>query len=60
MPATINRQPGTLVRIRERDWVVQPSDDPEILMIKPLGGSDEEATGIFLPLAEAADQPRDA
>lgn len=60
MPATINRQPGTLVRIRERDWVVQPSDDPEILMIKPLGGSDEETTGIFLPLADAADQPHDA
>lgn len=60
MPSTLSRQPGTLVRIRERDWVVQPSDDPELLIIKPLGGSDDEATGIFLPLAEAADQPRDA
>jgi len=60
MPATLSRQPGTLVRIRERDWVVQPSDDPELLLVKPLGGSDDEATGIYLPLAEAADLPRDA
>lgn len=60
MPATLTRQPGTLVRIRERDWVVQPSDDPELLLVKPLGGSDDEATGIYLPLAEGADLPRDA
>jgi superfamily II DNA or RNA helicase len=49
-----------LVRIRERDWVVQPSDDPELLLVKPLGGSDDETTGIFLPLAEGADMPVDA
>ncbi|MFZ2279985.1 MAG: helicase-related protein [Prosthecobacter sp.] len=60
MPQTLSRQPGTLVRIRERDWVVQPSDDADLLMIKPLGGSDEELTGVFLPLAEGADTPRDA
>ena len=29
-------------------------------MIRPLGGSDEELTAIFLPLAEGADQPADA
>ena len=60
MPQTLSRQPGTLVRIRERDWVVQPSDDADLLMVKPLGGSDEELTGIFLPLAEGADTPADA
>ena len=60
MSRTLSRQPGTLVRIRERDWVVQPSDDVDLLMIKPLGGSDEELTGVFLPLAEGADAPLDA
>lgn len=44
-------QPGTLVRLRNRDWVVMPSDDEKLLLIKPLGGTDEETTGIFLPLA---------
>ncbi|TDU73245.1 SNF2 domain-containing protein [Prosthecobacter fusiformis] len=60
MSQTLSRQPGTLVRIRERDWVVQPSENADLLMVKPLGGSDEELTGIFLPLAEGADTPRDA
>jgi superfamily II DNA or RNA helicase len=60
MSQSLSRQPGTLVRIRERDWVVQPSDNADLLMVKPLGGSDEELTGIFLPLAEGADIPCDA
>jgi superfamily II DNA or RNA helicase len=43
-------RPGALVRVRNRDWVVQPSPDPELLLLKPLGGSDDEITGIFIPL----------
>ena len=42
--------PGALVRTRNRDWVVQPSDDKDLLIIKPLGGTEEETTGIYLPL----------
>lgn len=60
MSTTLHRQPGTLVKIRERDWVVQPSDDPELLILKPLGGSDEETTAIYLPLAIGADQLQEA
>jgi len=60
MSNRLNHQPGTLVKIRNRDWVVLPSDDADLLLIKPLGGSDDEATGIFLPLAEAADKPQSA
>lgn len=43
-------EPGKLVNFRGRDWIVMPSDDHEVLNIKPLGGSDEEMTGVFLPL----------
>ena len=43
--------PGNLVKYRNRDWMVLPSIEEDILLIKPLGGSDEETTGIFLPLA---------
>lgn len=43
--------PGNLVHYRNRDWMVLPSDDEDVLMIKPLGGSEEEITGVFLPLA---------
>jgi superfamily II DNA or RNA helicase len=43
-------KPGTLIDYRGRSWIVMPSDDKEILNIKPLGGSDHEMTGIFLPI----------
>lgn len=52
--------PGTLVRIRERDWVVQPSDASDLLMIRPLGGIEDETTSIWLPLALPHDQPEPA
>lgn len=54
------QQPGSLVTLRHRDWVVLPSDDPELLIVKPLGGSEEESTGIYLPLATGADVPSPA
>lgn len=53
-------QPGKLVSLRGRDWIVLPSDDIDLLMIKPLGGSDAETTGIYLPLAIPSDHAQDA
>ena len=53
-------QPGKLVSLRGRDWVVLPSNIPELLVVKPLGGSDEETTGIYLPLEIPEDIPQDA
>ena len=41
---------GTLVEFRNRPWVVQQSSSKDILMLKPLGGTDEEITGLYLPL----------
>ena len=48
--------PGSLVRVRGRDWIVLPSEDKDLLRIKPLGGSEEEITGIYLPLAFTDDK----
>ena len=53
-------QPGKLVSLRGRDWIVLPSDDRDLLVVKPLGGSDDEIAGIYLPLAIASDSPTDA
>ena len=50
MSTAIQHQPGTLIRYRNRDWMVLPSDDLDILRIKPLGGSEEEETAVFLGL----------
>lgn len=41
---------GTLVHARGRDWVVLPQSDEDILRLRPLGGSDDEAVGLFLPV----------
>lgn len=43
-------QPGVLVYVRERYWVVLPSEDEEVLLLRPLSGSDEETCGIYIPL----------
>lgn len=47
--STLNK-PGTLVNYRSRDWMVLPSEDADLMRIKPLGGSDDEETAIYLPL----------
>ncbi|MCB9304839.1 MAG: DEAD/DEAH box helicase [Lewinellaceae bacterium] len=52
--------PGKLVRVRGRDWVIQPSPDPDLVVIKPLGGADAETTGIYLPLGFKEDGIEDA
>ncbi|MBU1106386.1 MAG: DEAD/DEAH box helicase [Candidatus Riflebacteria bacterium] len=40
-------QPGTLVSARGREWVVLPGSNEELLMVRPIGGLDEEVTGIM-------------
>ncbi|TAL92124.1 MAG: DEAD/DEAH box helicase [Paraburkholderia sp.] len=55
---SVSLQPGKLVSLRGRDWVVLPSDDDELLVLRPLGGSDDEITGLYLPLG--GEQPSDA
>lgn len=52
-------QPGKLVSLRGRDWIVLPSVDPDLLVVKPLGGSDDEIAGIYLPLNISADRPQE-
>ena len=39
--------PGALVTARGRDWVVLTHDPPELVMVRPLGGTDDETTGIL-------------
>lgn len=52
--------PGKLITLRGREWVVLPSDDIDILHVKPLGGSDDEVTGIYLPLQIQEDEWKEA
>jgi len=43
-------QPGSLVKARGREWVVLPDSEADLLHLRPLGGSDEDSTLIYVPL----------
>ena len=58
MTTNFDYKPGSLVTLRNRPWVVLPSEDTDLLLLKPLGGSDEEITGIFLPVADRNEKPQ--
>ncbi len=42
---------GTLVRARDREWVVLPGSTHDLLRVRPLGGVEDDTTGLALPLA---------
>ena len=43
---------GSLVKARGREWVVLPESEEQMLILRPLGGTNEEVTGIYLPLED--------
>src|SRR6266513_1399939 len=52
-PALLSK-PGTLVQARGREWVVLPESTDELLIVRPVGGLDEEVVGI-LPSIESVE-----
>lgn len=53
------KKPGKLVKFRGRRCVVQPSSDSEIILLKPLGGTDDETISVFEPILQAFDKIED-
>ncbi|HZO65970.1 MAG TPA: helicase-related protein [Kribbellaceae bacterium] len=47
MTAPVAYQPGTLVRARGREWVVLAESTPDLLVLRPLGGADDERTAVL-------------
>lgn len=41
---------GSLVKARNREWIVLPDSNEKWLKLRPIGGSEEENTQIYLPL----------
>lgn len=41
---------GSLVRARGREWVVLPESEPDLLVLRPLGGSEQEVAGVLTDL----------
>lgn len=51
-------RPGSLVAARGREWVVLPNNgDPDLLRLRPLGGAEDDATLISLPLEPVPPRP---
>lgn len=53
------KKPGKLVKFRGRRCVVQPSSDSEVILLKPLGGSDDEMISVFEPVLQSFDKIED-
>ncbi|GHT97684.1 ATP-dependent helicase HepA [Spirochaetia bacterium] len=56
-------KPGSLIRARGREWVVEPSSS-DVLLLRPLGGSNEEIQAIIpeleiMPIEDAVFPPPD-
>jgi hypothetical protein len=42
----MNHAVGSLVKARGREWVVLPESEDDVLVLRPLAGTDDEITGI--------------
>jgi superfamily II DNA or RNA helicase len=45
-------QPGSIVHCRNREWVLLPSDDPELIQLRPLTGTTDETVAVHKRLSE--------
>jgi len=48
---------GSLVKARGREWVVLPESEPDLLVLRPLGGSDDDVAAVF-PAFETVEEAR--
>ena len=46
-------RPGTIVRARDRLWVLLPSDDPDYYWLRPLAGLTDDAVALYKPLTDS-------
>jgi len=49
------RLPGSLVRARGRDWVLLPGGTDDLLLLRPLGGGDDDIAGVLPELEPVED-----
>ncbi|MGL5132073.1 MAG: SNF2-related protein, partial [Planktothrix sp.] len=50
-------KPGSIVICRERQWVVLPSDNSEVVRLRPLSGNEEQICGVFTRLGLETIEP---
>jgi len=52
MTDILDINPGVIVRCRNRQWVVLPSENLDVVRLRSLSGNEEEVTGIYRHLLE--------
>ncbi|RCJ24411.1 helicase [Nostoc minutum NIES-26] len=52
MAETVNHSPGSIVCCRSRQWVVLPSENQDVIRLRPLSGNEDEIAGIYQKLLE--------
>ena len=45
-------QPGAIVQVRNRHWVLLPHEDPDLYLLRPLTGATDETVAIHKGLAD--------
>ncbi|WP_414584950.1 hypothetical protein [Scytonema sp. PCC 10023] len=50
MTDTLNPTPGSIVSCRSRQWVVLPSENQDVIRLRPLSGNEDEITGLYRQL----------
>lgn len=53
----VTHTPGSIVSCRDRQWVVLPSDIPEVLRLRPLSGNEDQICGIYAGLGWETVEP---
>ena len=48
---------GSLVKAHGREWVVLPESEEDLLVLRPLGGTEDEVAGVYLPLEPVEPKP---
>ncbi|MBE9001430.1 DEAD/DEAH box helicase [Nostoc sp. LEGE 12447] len=52
MAQTVNHSPGSIVTCRSRQWVILPSENQDVIRLRPLSGNEDEIAGIYHKLLE--------
>ncbi|MGJ5630117.1 helicase-related protein [Nostoc sp. CALU 1950] len=52
MAQTMNHSPGSIVTCRSRQWVILPSENQDVIRLRPLSGNEDEIAGIYQKLLE--------
>ena len=58
--SALNYTPGSLIRARGRDWVIESDSTPELLHLRPLAGSASETCWLIPSLEREEDAPSSA